>query len=335
MSDSVLDWGIALILSLQNLGDWLIGPMNLVTFTGNIPFFLLILPAIYWGYDQRLGVRVAIILMLSAGLNLILKLALHEPRPYWVDPRVRLLTDPSGSFGLPSGHAQNGVALWGILAAHGQKNWGWAAAIVLIGLVGFSRMFLGVHYPTDVFAGWLIGLAILILFLRFEKPVISWLTRFDPAQQIGGLFAVSLLLILGGAFIATSVTSGWQLPAHWVETASLSAAEEPIRPLSLEELIISASVLFGLGSGVIVLNARGGFDPGGPWFKRVGRYVVGVIGVVILWRGLGILFDQIAIDETLLGYILRYIRFGLIGFWVSAVGPIVFTRLGLVESEQG
>jgi hypothetical protein len=62
----------------------------------------------------------------------------------------------------------------------------------------------------------------------------------------------------------------------------------------------------------------------------VARYVIGAVVVFILWRGLGSLFDLIALDESLLGYMLRYIRFAIVGFWISALGPLTFLRLKLV-----
>ena len=67
MPNSILEWGIALILSLQGLGDWLVTPMNFFTFTGTPEFYLLIMPVIYWCWDSRLGLRVGIIFLLSTG----------------------------------------------------------------------------------------------------------------------------------------------------------------------------------------------------------------------------------------------------------------------------
>jgi hypothetical protein len=62
--------------------------------------------------------------------------------------------------------------------------------------------------------------------------------------------------------------------------------------------------------------------------------VLGVVGVLLLWRGLGALFDLLAIDESLLDHLLRYIRYGLIGVWVSAGGPFLFIRLGLAKKRE-
>jgi membrane-associated phospholipid phosphatase len=334
MPESVLEWGIAIILMLQGLGDWLIGPMNIFTFTGNPEFYLLILPAIYWCWDTRLGLRVSVILLLGLAINLLLKAAIHDPRPYWSDTRVRLLTGPESTFGIPSGHSQNAVAIWGMLAVYLWKGWAWAAAIALILLIGFSRMYLGVHFPTDVFAGWALGIITLLLALFLEKPVLRHLSKMNEYLQVAIILAVSLAVIMTGGLIIGSVNSSWQIPVEWVQNAALQAPDYRIAPLSLDDIIVSASAFFGFIGGAILIRSRLDFEAGGPWFQRIGRYLVGAVGVLILWQGLGALAGLVALDESLLGYILRFIRYSLIGVWMSALAPIVFVRLGLTSDKR-
>ena len=333
MPQSVLEWGIAVILSLQGLGDWLIGPMNIFTYTGNPEFYLLILPAVYWCWDTRLGLRIGVILLLGLAINLLFKVAIHDPRPYWIDTRVRLLTRPESTFGIPSGHSQNAVAIWGMLAVYLWKGWAWAAMVALILFIGVSRMYLGVHFPTDVFAGWALGLITLLLALSLEKPVLRQLFKLHEYLQVAIIFAVSLVIILTGSLIITSFNGGWQIPAEWVKTAALQAPDHPIAPLSLDDIIVSASAFFGFIAGAIVLRSRLDFKADGPWAQRVGRYLVGAVGVLILWQGLGALSSLVAVDESLLDYALRFIRYSLIGVWMSALGPLVFVRFGLANQK--
>src|SRR5512143_2808592 len=113
--DMLMSAGVQLIALLQTV-EWLEMPMRFFSFLGSADFFFLVLPAVYWCIDSRLGIRVGLILLASVSLNELSKLALHEPRPYWISTQVRAFAaDPS--FGIPSGHAQNGVAVWGMLAA--------------------------------------------------------------------------------------------------------------------------------------------------------------------------------------------------------------------------
>ena len=71
---TLIDIGIAFIITLQGAGDWLIAPMRFFSYLGNEEFFLLVLPLIYWSVDSALGLRVGIILVTSNLFNNIFKL---------------------------------------------------------------------------------------------------------------------------------------------------------------------------------------------------------------------------------------------------------------------
>jgi undecaprenyl-diphosphatase len=94
------------------------------------------------------------------GLTQILKLVFHRTRPQ----AFFGLTSPA-NYSFPSGHAITACCFWGvlaaILAARARSGWAkaglWTSAAVLAVLVGFSRVYLGMHYPTDVLAGYAVG----------------------------------------------------------------------------------------------------------------------------------------------------------------------------------
>jgi hypothetical protein len=86
--------------------------------------------------------------------------------------------------------------------------------------------------------------------------------------------------------------------------------------------------LFGLASGAIWLKSRGGFETNGSIGQLILRYLLGLIGVLVLWFGLGQLFPD---GEDLLSLALRYLRYALVGFWVSALAPLIFIRLRLAH----
>jgi hypothetical protein len=74
------------------------------------------------------------------------------------------------------------------------------------------------------------------------------------------------------------------------------------------------------------INSRGGWQAAGPVWKRAARYVVGLLGVIVIWYGLGLVFPR---GETFIPYVLRFIRYALLGLWVSAGAPLFFTKLKL------
>lgn len=104
----------------------------------------------------RTAAMLAITMLGAAALDVTLKYAFHRPRP------VAFFGATPSSYSFPSGHALSSLCFYGILAAilaahargRGAKFCVWMAAVILIGMIGFSRIYLGVHYPSDVIAGY-------------------------------------------------------------------------------------------------------------------------------------------------------------------------------------
>ena len=126
--------------------------------------------ALYFVWKRSSYRLLALMLTIPGGmlLNVMLKYAFHRSRPAWDDPILMI-----ASFSFPSGHAMTATLFFGLLAAFGVRKvpaWRWRvlavlAAGLLIVLVGFSRLYLGVHYLSDVLAGMAEGSAWLALCL--------------------------------------------------------------------------------------------------------------------------------------------------------------------------
>lgn len=165
--ESVHNLEIAITLFLQSLGSWIQAPANFFSFLGSEEFYFLIMPALYWCIDASMGLRIGLILTISSTLNAVLKLGFHSPRPYWIDPRVHAYALES-TFGLPSGHAQNAAAIWGLIGVLSHRAWlVWVSGIIIF-IIGISRVFLGVHFFSDVLLGWMVGGLILWLFCKIR-----------------------------------------------------------------------------------------------------------------------------------------------------------------------
>jgi len=329
--EPIWSWGIDLILSLQTIDSWRL-PMQLLTFTGITEFFLLILPALYWLVSRRLGARMATLLLLTIALGSLLKIAGHGPRPYWIDPRVQLLGGAESTFGLPSIHTLNAVMMWGLLAQYIGRRWSWLVAMLLILLVGLSRIYLGVHFPSDVIAGLLVGLLLFWRWARDDTAASRWFLRMTPSQQRFWAIALSIAFILLGVLVRVVTVSQWDAAADWpgqVEstTVNLFAA------FSLADLITAAGVFVGMVFGLLFCTERALFTISASPLQLVGRYLIGVIGVLLLWQGLDLLFAQLAADESSLGYGLRYLRYSLIGFWIFGLAPLLFVKAQLAEHQ--
>lgn len=112
--------------------------------------------------------------LLSLTVNPMLKLLVHRPRPS--GDLVAIWTDTSG-MGFPSGHAATATILFGLLyyLAPALAPWKTATLIVrffslmMIGLIGVSRVYLGAHWPSDVLGGFLVGGIILSLLIHLHR----------------------------------------------------------------------------------------------------------------------------------------------------------------------
>lgn len=158
------NWGFAQMDRLRRAQPWTYGFMSFITFFGSVKFFVpvsLLVPLLL--YRRGFG-RYAIELLLSMGggllLNELLKAWFHRDRP-----STALFYQYGLSF--PSGHAMMSIAYYGCLAwlvVQHRRRWGVAAALLGFALlIGCTRMYFHVHYPTDVAAGFCGGLAWLVL----------------------------------------------------------------------------------------------------------------------------------------------------------------------------
>jgi hypothetical protein len=218
------------------------------------------------------------------------------------------------------------MAVYGRIANGIGARWAYILFGIVIALIAVSRMFLAVHFPTDVLVGLLLGVGLLVLFIRLEKPLSQRLRQMSLNHQIVVAVLASLILI-GLGLGVSAVTAGRSVPQEWVETAMEAAPDaEPIEPQNINDILAAAGALLGIGIGGAMLFSWDRFDPRGPWEKRALRYIVGIIGIVALYFGLKQIFPN---GETLLAQFLRYMRYAIVGFWAAYLAPRLFVALGL------
>jgi membrane-associated phospholipid phosphatase len=127
-----------------------------VTILGEETLVILFVVVLWFAVDSRLAQKVFFVTICSMGLNGIVKNLAQVPRPF--DKGVLpVRKETATGFSFPSGHTQN-FSTWSTLfAIKFKKKWLTVLVTVFIVLVAFSRLYLGVHYPSDVIVGVALG----------------------------------------------------------------------------------------------------------------------------------------------------------------------------------
>lgn len=202
--DSITQLDGNLLIGIQHTlnADWLTPIMKIITLFGEDGIFwiLVCLVLILFRRTRRLGIICSLSLLLTfITCNLILKPAVDRIRPWVTFQMVNAMLPPPGDASFPSGHSANSmgpawalfIATMPVRTASGRsydevRCLGWKgegaspqimhrlgiAAVILALLIGVSRLYLGMHYPTDVVCGLLLGMiaatAVYVVILKTE-----------------------------------------------------------------------------------------------------------------------------------------------------------------------
>jgi hypothetical protein len=205
---------------------------------------------------------------------------------------------PAGGGGLPSGHTQSAVVVWGYLASQVRHRWLWIFAGFLMIAIPLSRLYLGVHFPTDLFGGYILGAILLVLYLRFAIHVEAWLVQKGVVWQTTVAVLLPIVLIL-------------------------------INPKGSPYALNASGVLLGFGSGIILERRWIRFYAGASLLKKLMRYIAGMLVLFSIWMGLRSGFAGL---EP--AWVFRVVRYALVGLWAGLGAPWLFVRLRLAETKN-
>ena len=289
--------------------------------TSVFPLFLIM----YWCFDKKVAEKWGYMAVLAIALDHLLKHWLHTPRPFWLDPSVGLAEELS--YGVPSGHVLIAVVVAFFWLGRIRQGWAWTLALVYVSMMGFSRVYLGVHFFQDVLAGGLLGILCLIGYVIWESVGNSRYQRLILGQRL--LLAIAVPVIIGIIYGVGLLIFGKPSPqvkwASFIDSAEYEGYTTVTQTLAL---------LLGLGIGNLFQKSRVYFETGGDWKIRLLRFVVGLAGVLLFWGGLGAVFDAITPPNTLwLAVPLEAIRHIALGLWVAYYAPLLFVTLKLAHQS--
>jgi undecaprenyl-diphosphatase len=295
--ESVWQWGLSVIIWMQSMRSPVSDAVFAFgSFLGEEEFFFLLFATLLWAIDLRVGFRIGMIFLASVWVNSLIKVAIAHPRPYDLNPSVGR-AQPELGYGLPSGHAQNAVVIWGGLAAWRRTRAGWIGAVLIALLIGLSRIYRGVHFPTDVIGGWLIGIVLLGAGLMLSRPVGEWVARRPLGWQVG------LALAGPAALVALFPDRG---------------------------AITAAGTLAGACSGMAVTGRRLSLEMSGTVWQRALRLAIGLLILFLLYVGLKMVFPP---EEHAAYLLFRFVRYVVLGVWVTLGAPWLFAVLHLTPQR--
>ena len=180
-----MEWEASLIEWLQGtLGEAGTFVSKVLSVIGGETVSLAVVLVILFCWSKEAGKRCGLMLLAASAWFPMIKNVVRRSRPYMdyegIDWKIlpEEGTSPAQAMDLqvqgysfPSGHAAMTVAMYGGAAREIRKKWARVIAVVLPLLIGISRFAVGVHYPTDVLAGWAVGLAAVGFCVFLEKAV--------------------------------------------------------------------------------------------------------------------------------------------------------------------
>lgn len=157
-------------------------------------FFFVLIPTIWLGFSYKWGLRIFYWLTLNNLLNNFAKNSAGWPRPSTDLPEIGLFHPDT--FGFPSGGAQTAMFLGGILIYYWRTPAAWIIGLTYTLLISFSRLYLGVHYPIDIFGGWIFAWFMLALFILSKNPLEKWLVKKGPSFCLLFSLAIPLAILI-------------------------------------------------------------------------------------------------------------------------------------------
>ncbi|HZJ87707.1 MAG TPA: phosphatase PAP2 family protein [Sphaerochaeta sp.] len=234
-----------------------------------------------------------------------LKAIVRAPRPFQVLPSIQAKRpDTATGYSFPSGHTTTAAAAYTSAALLVGKRAFSILCAVIIALVGISRLYLGVHWPNDVFGGLVLGTSISLLAFRALGKLYDEKERSIIFSLWVGIVAAALALLLALLLNLTGIDK-----------------------VAFTDLMKALSLAGGGYLGFVYERTHVNFTVEGTWVKKILRWVVGLGGIVVI-MGSKALFSP-AIYE-----ISSCIRYTLIGVWATGIYPAIGIRIGLFGSDE-
>ncbi|PKL20445.1 MAG: phosphoesterase PA-phosphatase [Spirochaetae bacterium HGW-Spirochaetae-4] len=276
--------------------------VELMTMLGEETIFILAVAFFLWCASKKKGFAIFSTLFASLIGMSVLKALVKAPRPFQVVAQIegkRIETATGYSF--PSGHTTGAASFYSSLAVTYRKRWLSVVCAVLILMVALSRMYLGVHWPLDVFAG--LALGITVTFVAY-----TWFSNLYDKPE--ALYTFSL--VVGAVSAAVAI-----LLALLIEL-------DAIDPVGFTDPMKLFSLAGGGYLGFAWEQRHIKYTTDGKTGTKILRFVLGVIVLLVIQALKTILGDHMAVGVF---------RYGMTGLWATALYPYLGTRIRIGKNS--
>ncbi len=282
--------------------------MLAITTLGEETAFLVIALIVFWCIDKYRGYYVLGVGLMGTLVSQFMKILCKIPRPWVKDENFTILEqarEAADGYSFPSGHTQSAVGTFGAVAASTQKKTVAIICIVLAALVGFSRMYVGVHTPADVLVG--AGLSVALIFIL--RPLM-----LGKKRHIAGVYWVMLAMSIGFMLFMELYPNPETLDSHNYESA-----------------LKNAYTLLGCSAGVLVVyyldEKKLHFKNDAVWWAQILKVVLGLLVVLAVKEGM-----RAPLEAIFGGHLVsRAVRYFLVVLAAGTLWPLTFgwfSRLG-------
>ena len=184
-----------------------------ITYLGVEEAYFVVFLVAYLCINRRLGFRLFLVFVVSAYLMVIFKELWAIPRPYLQHPDLLhpLALSTAEGYSMPSGHALLSTVVWGYIALQ-LRSWRWRLLpVVIITLVSFSRLYLQLHWPTDILVGLALGAVLLGGYVKVMGGIDTGRLKLSTLQCIAVVAVTGTVMYLFGEDLQNGVSAAGAL----------------------------------------------------------------------------------------------------------------------------
>lgn len=186
-----MSFQLKILLFLQSIRTPLLTTIFLLfTMSIETPVVILFSSILYWSVNRKLGTRLLFTLSSNISINTGLKEIIKYTRPIGFKGLTSIRVHTATGYSLPSGHSQMATSFWTTLMINIKKPWVYITGVIVILGVSTSRLYLGVHWPTDV----VLGLALGILCTLLWDIILNYIEKTKKTSVLIYLYIPFIIL---------------------------------------------------------------------------------------------------------------------------------------------